>query len=155
MTTTTKRNKSNSRKSVLLKILSCITILFVCSLYPQSTKLINNHVVQQQSTHMEELMFQPYHQSPLDPSSSSKTSLTKPTIVYSKLRGDQSGWVIFDMLKAHAYCFALNVTYGGACGNSAHKHDIVDVLKAVGWDEILPLKCPPPPESKKKDSNIW
>lgn len=67
--------------------------------------------------------------------------------IYSQLRKDQSGWVIFDMLKAHAYTFFsskgnVDAIYGGACGESVHKSDVQKVLRAVGWDEILPLKCP-------------
>ena len=63
-------------------------------------------------------------------------------VIYSRLRKDQAGWVIFDMLKAHAYAFAHNRIYGGACGDSIHKDDIQEVLKSVGWRDILPLKCP-------------
>jgi hypothetical protein len=68
----------------------------------------------------------------------------KKRVVYSRLRTDQSGWVIFDMLKAHTFAFhEKDVTsYGGACGESTHKEDVQRVLTAVGWDGILPLKCP-------------
>lgn len=63
-------------------------------------------------------------------------------IIYSRLRKDQAGWVILDMLKAHSYAFSNNVTYGGACGESTHKEDIEQVLASIGWREILPLRCP-------------
>lgn len=63
-------------------------------------------------------------------------------VIYSRLRKDQAGWVIYDMLKAHSYAFAGNMTYGGACGESIHKQDIYNVLLSIGWNEILPLDCP-------------
>lgn len=63
-------------------------------------------------------------------------------VIYSKLRKDQAGWVIYDMLKAHSYAFDNNLTYGGACGDSIHKPDISNVLSSIGWNEILPLACP-------------
>lgn len=71
----------------------------------------------------------------------SQTESSRP-IIYSQLRKDQAGWVIFDMLKAHAYTFSKNMTYGGACGDSIHQHDIQQVLTAVGWQDILPIQCP-------------
>lgn len=66
-------------------------------------------------------------------------------VIYSEMRKDQAGWVIFQMLKAHAYAFSKNATYGGACGDSPHKKDISQVLSSVGWSEILPLRCPSEP----------
>ena len=54
------------------------------------------------------------------------TPITASTIVYHEMRTDRSGSVIYDMLLAHAYAYALNTsaataaagataTYGGAC----------------------------------------
>jgi hypothetical protein len=71
-----------------------------------------------------------------------KTEEAVKRVVYSEMRTDQSGWVIFQILKAHAYAFSKNATYGGACGDSSHKEDIQQVLSSVGWSEILPLQCP-------------
>jgi hypothetical protein len=68
---------------------------------------------------------------------------SKPLVIYSHLRKDQSGWVIMDMLKAHSFAFERNVTYGGACGDSQHIEDIRNVLDLAGLDNVLPLKCPP------------
>jgi hypothetical protein len=69
--------------------------------------------------------------------------------IYSQLRKDQAGWVIFDMLKAHSYAFSHNKIYGGACGDSAHKDDIQEVLTSVGWKDVLPLACPGENESQR------
>lgn len=48
-----------------------------------------------------------------------------------------------DMLKAHAYAYEKNATYGGACGESPHKHDIKNILDTTGLHNILSLNCPP------------
>lgn len=72
----------------------------------------------------------------------SLASPSRRATIYSKLRKDQAGWVIYDMLKAHSYAFAMNMTYGGACGESLHKQDIYNVLSSIGWKDILPLACP-------------
>jgi hypothetical protein len=68
-------------------------------------------------------------------------------VVYSRLRTDQSGWAIMDMLKAHSYTFYNDATYGGACGDTAHKADLDQVLGTVGLQNVLPLKCPGANES--------
>jgi hypothetical protein len=64
-------------------------------------------------------------------------------VVYSHLRKDRSGWVIMDMLKAHAFAWERNATYGGACGESLHKHDIQNILDTTGLHNILSFACPP------------
>ena len=77
---------------------------------------------------------------------STPTPTPQTTILYSKLRQDQSGWVIFDMLKAHSYTYyQKNMVYGGACGTSVHMNDTKHVLQAIGLQRILQIvpQCPP------------
>jgi hypothetical protein len=64
-------------------------------------------------------------------------------VVYSHLRKDRSGWVIMDMLKAHAFAWEKNAMYGGACGESLHKHDIQNILDSTSLHKILSFACPP------------
>ena len=74
-----------------------------------------------------------------------KTSPSTPDshpVYYSRFRGDRSGAAIQDMLMCHAYLFARNVTYGGACGTSKHVQNVELLLNTYGLSQLLPLACP-------------
>ena len=65
--------------------------------------------------------------------------------LYSIGRKDRSGSVISDMLYAHAFAFAHNVTYAGACFTvkGLPKKDTRHLLQELHWNSILPFACPP------------
>ena len=77
--------------------------------------------------------------------------------VYSWARTDRSGSVIEDMLSAHAYAFAHNMTYGGACshqtGSQANfvqrRPGHQELIKTLGLTQTLPFACPPPESPKE------
>jgi hypothetical protein len=115
--------------------LGCISMFFTVGMFRQHAKLIR------QSNGIEEPIMPSSVHTRSDLGANHEMSSRRKS-AYSRLRTDQSGWVIFDMLKAHAYAFSQNMTYGGACGESTHKEDVQQVLTAVGWEHILPLKCP-------------
>jgi Glycosyltransferase 61 len=71
-----------------------------------------------------------------------------PVVAYTRMRSDRSGAVVHDLLHAHAYCFAHNLTYGGSCavdakakGRSGGSQLLVDFL---GLSDELKLACPNP-----------
>lgn len=78
-----------------------------------------------------------------------------PQVFYSYMRPDRAGAVIQDMLLAHAFAFAKNMTYGGACRATGSENDMhsstsnltadqVSVLLFhLGLDDVLPIACPP------------
>jgi hypothetical protein len=63
---------------------------------------------------------------------------------YSICRGDRSGSVIADMLYAHAFAFANNLTYAGNCcvTRGTPKADTRALLQDLHWNEIIPFQCP-------------
>ena len=65
--------------------------------------------------------------------------------LYSIGRKDRSGSVISDMLYAHAFAFAHNVTYAGACFTvrGLPKKDTLQLLEKLQWSNFLPFACPP------------
>ena len=76
----------------------------------------------------------------------SRSTPSSPRIFYSKLRQDQSGWTILDMLKAHSFAY-LNSNkwaYGGACGVSVHAKDVKHIIQTIGLSHILKVysTCP-------------
>jgi len=84
------------------------------------------------------------------PSLSAKNDpLMEPIIragkLYSIGRKDRSGSVISDMLYAHAFAFAHNVTYAGACFTvwGLPKKDTLQLLEKLQWSNFLPFACPP------------
>jgi hypothetical protein len=64
--------------------------------------------------------------------------------MYSTCRGDRSGSFIADMLYAHSFAFAHNVTYGGSCcvTSGLPKADTRKLVKDLQWNEVIPFKCP-------------
>ena len=92
------------------------------------------------------------------------TLTTNPTspqtivVLYSKLRQDQSGWVILDMLKAHSYTYYQqnNMIYGGACGTSVHINDIKHVIHSIGLQHILKIipQCPSTATATSSPSSV-
>jgi Glycosyltransferase 61 len=69
-------------------------------------------------------------------------------VAYTRMRSDRSGSVVHDLLHAHAYCFANNITYGGSCAVDAKAKErssgsqlMVDFL---GLSQELKLACPRP-----------
>ena len=92
------------------------------------------------------------------------TLTTNPTspqtivVLYSKLRQDQSGWVILDMLKAHSYTYYQqnNMIYGGACGTSVHINDIKHILQSIGLQHILKIipQCPSTATATSSPSSV-
>lgn len=65
-------------------------------------------------------------------------------ILYSIGRKDRSGSVITDMLYAHAFAFAHNVTYAGACYTKQGfpRNDVRQLLQGLGWSRFLSFNCP-------------
>lgn len=74
--------------------------------------------------------------------------------LYSVGRKDRSGSVVTDMLYAHAFAFAINVTYGGACYTQRGfpRREVQSVLTSLGWDQFLPFRCP---ESAGRNSSSF
>jgi hypothetical protein len=76
-------------------------------------------------------------------SSSSPGKTNKGVYYYSKSRPDRSGAAIQDMLMCHAYAFARNATYGGACGEvTPYRKEQKYLLSTIGLTTILPFACP-------------
>lgn len=65
--------------------------------------------------------------------------------MYSIGRKDRLGSVVSDMLYAHAFAFAHNVTYAGACFtvHGYPKKETVHLLEELQWTKILNFACPP------------
>jgi hypothetical protein len=65
-------------------------------------------------------------------------------IMYSMCRGDRSGSVIADMMYAHAFAHAHNITYGGNCcvRRGLPRDDTRELLDALHWNTIFPFNCP-------------
>jgi hypothetical protein len=58
-------------------------------------------------------------------------------------RRDRSGRVVGDMLYAHAFAFANNLTYGGLCWiQGRYKDEIYSLMDDLKWGKVLPLACP-------------
>jgi hypothetical protein len=64
--------------------------------------------------------------------------------MYSVCRGDRSGSFIADMLYAHSFAFAHNVTYAGNCcvTRGLPKPATRKLLEDLHWNKIIPLQCP-------------
>lgn len=79
--------------------------------------------------------------------SKSKSNHTRP-MMYARLRRDRSGASIIDMLSAHAFAFAKNMSYGGACpvdpNIETYKHleEQIRLIQSLGLEDELPLACP-------------
>ena len=57
-------------------------------------------------------------------------------------KGD-SGFVIKEMLMAHAYAYHLGETYGGSCGEPSSLHAIHEsLLESIGLQDELKFACP-------------
>lgn len=82
-------------------------------------------------------------------SSTMSDQLLEPVVragkMYSVGRRDRSGSVVSDMLYAHAFAFAHNITYLGACFTvkGLPKKDTRHLLQALQWNNIFPFDCPP------------
>jgi hypothetical protein len=65
-------------------------------------------------------------------------------VMYTMCRGDRSGSVIADMMYAHAFAFAHNITYGGSCCLRWYLPSNVtrDLLTDLGWTKLFPFQCP-------------
>ena len=70
---------------------------------------------------------------------------------YSICRGDRSGSVIADMLYAHAFSFANNLTYAGNCcvTRGVPKADTRTLLEDLHWNSIIPFQCPEGVDNQK------
>ena len=102
----------------------------------------------------DELSFEPEKQNPhttnYDNTSSFPSKMqSHDGKYYSVARYDRSGSVILDMLRAHAYAFSQNQTYGGACVCCAKKGrakqqmpNVQALLQELGLKEVLPYRCP-------------
>jgi hypothetical protein len=92
-----------------------------------------------------------YH-TPATPSIA-KIDQDRHTIMYSNSRSDRTGAALQDMLAAHAFCYARNWTYGGACEPRIPSQDLPldvmenqkaqqEMIQALGLDKVLPFACP-------------
>lgn len=64
---------------------------------------------------------------------------------YSIAKTDRAGAVVVDMLLAHAYGYANNMTYAGACpvqGSLPYQEDTKLLIHAVGLQNVLKFACP-------------
>jgi hypothetical protein len=91
------------------------------------------------------------------PSNENETSIvtasSRQRIFYSQLRIDRSGSVIQDMLMAHAFAFASDMSYGGACERQQGKAKALDIqrlIRGLGLQDELLIACP----SNEKDAKI-
>lgn len=67
-------------------------------------------------------------------------------VIYSVSRPDRSGAFVLDMLFAHAYAFATNSTYGGACDHGVqakHQNITKQLIFDLGLSSFLTCACPP------------
>ena len=64
--------------------------------------------------------------------------------MFTICRGDRSGSVIADMIYAHAYAYAHNITYAGNCcvTKGLPKDDTKNLLHSLHWHKIMPFNCP-------------
>jgi hypothetical protein len=71
--------------------------------------------------------------------------------MYSICRGDRSGSVIADMIYAHAFAFAHNITYAGNCcvTRGLPKEDTRNLIHTLHWHTIIPFRCPAGVNNKK------
>jgi hypothetical protein len=76
--------------------------------------------------------------------------------MYILNRRDRSGRVVAEMLYAHAFAFANNLTYAGTCWAQKGQHDqeVFDLLHALNWTKVLPIACPDGIENKTKTFNF-
>jgi hypothetical protein len=76
--------------------------------------------------------------------------------MYVLNRRDRSGRVVAEMLYAHAFAFANNLTYAGMCWAQKGQHDqeVFDLLHALNWTKVLPIACPDGIENKTKTFNF-
>jgi hypothetical protein len=65
--------------------------------------------------------------------------------MYSMCRLDRSGSVITDMIYAHAFAHAHNITYAGSCcvTKGLPKKDTKRLMQSLHWHTAMPFKCPP------------
>jgi hypothetical protein len=72
--------------------------------------------------------------------------------MYILNRLDRSGRVVGDMLYAHAFAYANNLTFAGTCWvQKGHfKDEIIQMLHELNWTQVLPLACPDGIEEKAK-----
>jgi hypothetical protein len=72
--------------------------------------------------------------------------------MYILNRLDRSGRVVGDMLYAHAYAYANNLTFAGTCWlqKGRFKDEIIHMLHELNWTQVLPLACPDGIEEKAK-----
>ena len=65
-------------------------------------------------------------------------------------RRDRSGRVVADMLYAHAFAFANNLTYGGLCWiQGRFKEEMYGLMDDLQWENVLPFACPEGVDIKK------
>jgi hypothetical protein len=87
------------------------------------------------------------------------------TYYYTVARKDGAGSVLSDMLNAHAYAFAHNGTYGGACDDpegsnqsppTEHRQRLIQLVRDVGLQRILAFACPPSNASAtSNEKHVW
>ena len=63
---------------------------------------------------------------------------------YSVAKTDRGGAAVADMLLAHAFAFANNMNYAGACaqGDLPHQKTTEQLIEAVGLQDVLTYSCP-------------
>lgn len=69
------------------------------------------------------------------------------TVLYSAAKkvADRSGAKVQDMLTAHAFAFANNMTYGGSCSPNKmqyHQEDAQSLIDRIGLTSALKFACP-------------
>jgi hypothetical protein len=64
--------------------------------------------------------------------------------IYSVAKTDRSGAAVADMLLAHAYSFANNLIYAGACadGHLPYRQSTEQLIEAVDLQGVLKYACP-------------
>lgn len=150
------RGLTNTHRSPFVKrparakgVLQAVFVLafFIYYLYQSTLRLDEPSSLTQTTTAINVSPLEPNIPGP--PRTSSSSSLLrvvdkkKEVVYYSNTRPDRAGGAIQDMLMCHAYAFARNATYGGACGEvTPYRKEQEYLLSTIGLTTILPFACP-------------
>jgi hypothetical protein len=128
-------------------MLQAVLILgfFIYYLYPSTSRLDVPSSSTHTTTAINVYPHKPKILGPPPPGTISSSVVGKKNAIvyYSKARPDRSGAAIQDMLMCHAYAFARNATYGGACGEvTPYRKEQEYLISTIGLTTILPFACP-------------
>eukprot|EP00934_Nitzschia_sp_Nitz4_P004353 Nitzschia sp. Nitz4//scaffold197_size40390//28012//29073//NITZ4_007520-RA/size40390-exonerate_est2genome-gene-0.14-mRNA-1//1//CDS//3329540493//4343//frame0 len=92
--------------------------------------------------------------------SNEDTAPRNKKVIWSNTRMDRSGSSIQDMLMCHAYAFANDMTYGGACARDKPMIPVRQraqeaLIQEVGLEKILRFRCPQDESIKITDRRVY